>query len=77
MASLGPSRTPYPTKRQVSRLKLQETEAEIQPNGSLTNPLDVYNGEYWGFERVGEFLPVDYVPPLPALRPRPTRKPAA
>ena len=63
MASLGPSRTPYPTKRQVSRLKLQETEAEIQANGTLMNPLDVYNGEYWGFERIGEFLPVDYVPP--------------
>jgi hypothetical protein len=26
------------------------------------NPLDVYNGEYWGFERIGEFLPVDYIP---------------
>ena len=63
MSTLGVSRTPYPAKRQVSRLKLQGREAEIQANGSLLNPLDVYNGEYWGFERIGEFLPVDYIPP--------------
>ena len=69
MSSLGPSRTPYPSKRQVSRLKLQDDEAEIQPNGSLMNPMEVYNGEYWGFERVGEFLPVDYVPPTAAAAP--------
>jgi hypothetical protein len=71
MASLGPSAKPYPTKRQVSRLKLQETEAEIQANGSLMNPLDVYNGEYWGFERIGEFLPFDYDPAATSV-PAPT-----
>ena len=53
----------YPAKRQVSRLKLQGRRAEIQANGSLMNPLDVFNGEYWGFEKIGEFLPVDYQPP--------------
>jgi len=63
MSPLGPSRKPYPTKRQVSRLKLQGRQAEIQANGSPRNPLDVANGEYWGFERIGEFLPFDYVPP--------------
>ena len=62
MSPLGYPRTPYPTKQQVSRLKLQNREAEIQPNGTLMSPLDVYNGEYWGFEKVGEFLPVNYVP---------------
>lgn len=63
MSTLGATRTPYPAKRQVSRLKLQGREAEIQANGSLVNPLEAYNGEYWGFEKIGEFLPVDYVPP--------------
>ncbi len=62
MSSLGLSRTPYPAKRQVSRLRLQEDEAEIQANGAPLNPLDILNGEYWGFERIGEFLPFDYVP---------------
>ena len=63
MSPLGPSRKPYPTKRQVSRLRLQGDEAEIQSNGAPLDPLDVSNGEYWGFERIGEFLPFDYVPP--------------
>ena len=38
MAPLGYSRKPYPAKRQVSRLKLQGREAEIQANGSLLQP---------------------------------------
>ena len=64
MSTLGYPKPPFPTtRRQVSRLKLQGREAEIQANGTLLNPLDVFNGEYWGFEKIGEFLPVDYVPP--------------
>ena len=63
MSPLGYPKIPYPVKRQVSRLKLQGREAAIQANGSLLNPLDVYNGEYWGFEKIGEFLPFDYMPP--------------
>ncbi len=72
MATLGSSRTPYPAPpalRQVSRLRLQVSEAEIQPNGSLMNPLDVSTGEYWGFEKIGEFLPLNYVPPTTASAP--------
>ncbi|SFQ72804.1 carboxypeptidase-like regulatory domain-containing protein [Hymenobacter arizonensis] len=63
MSPLGsvPGKT-FPVQRQVSRLKLRGRQAEIQANGSLMNPLDAYNGEYWGFERIGEFLPVDYAP---------------
>ena len=72
MATLGNSRTTYPSKRQVSRLKLPGREAEIQANGSLMNPLEVYVGEYWGFEKIGEFLPFDYVPPT-AAGTRPTQ----
>ena len=72
MATLGNTRTSYPAKRQVSRLKLPGRQAEIQANGSLMNPLEVYVGEYWGFEKIGEFLPVDYVPPTASGTP-PTR----
>ncbi len=71
MATLGPSRTPYPAQRQVSRLRLQEREAEIQPNGSLANPLDVSTGEYWAFEKIGEFLPLNYEPPTVSAAPAP------
>lgn len=69
MSFLGYPKTPYPLKREVSRLKLQGRQAEIQANGTLLNPLDVFNGEYWGFEKIGEFLPVDYVPTNPAATP--------
>ncbi len=68
MKSLGASRTPYPAKRQVSRLQLFDDEAEIQADGSVLNPLDISVGDYWGFEKIGEFLPYDYVPPT-ALAP--------
>ncbi|GAB2966353.1 hypothetical protein GCM10027048_40840 [Hymenobacter coalescens] len=69
MSPLGASRTPYPAKRQVSRLRLQGREAEIKADGSLMNPLDVSVGEYWGFEKIGEFLPFDYVVPAASAAP--------
>ena len=62
MAALGAARPPYPAQRQVSRLRLTDGEAEIQADGSLLDPLEVSLGEYWGFEKLGEFLPFDYQP---------------
>ncbi len=73
MSTLGYSRTPFPLQRQVSRLQLVDEEAEIQADGSLRNPLSVAIGGYWGFEKIGEFLPYDYVP---TGMPSPTRPPA-
>ena len=78
MNTLGYSRTPYPLQRQVSRLQLADDEAEIQADGSLRNPLTVAIGGYWGFEKIGEFLPYDYVPtgmPSPTAPARPTPVP--
>lgn len=63
MAALGPPGAPAPARRQVSRLRPLVPEAEIQPNGYLINPLAVFVSEYWGFEKIGEFLPLNYVPP--------------
>ena len=62
MNTLGPTRKAYPGQRQVSRVQLTDGEAEIQADGSVRNPLDVAVGGYWGFEKIGEFLPYDYVP---------------
>ena len=62
----GTALTPYLSKRQVSELKLTDGEAEVQADGSLLNPLEVALGGYWGFEKIGEFLPFDYVPPASA-----------
>jgi len=61
----GPA--PLPPDRQVSQLVLMQPEIEIEPNGQLANPLAVFNDEYWGFERMGEFLPHNYLPPLVSL----------
>jgi len=63
MSALGAPDTPEPTRRQVSRLQLLTSEVKIQPNGSLVNPLAVFVSEYWGFEKIGEFLPLNYLPP--------------
>ncbi|MBD2724062.1 carboxypeptidase-like regulatory domain-containing protein [Hymenobacter armeniacus] len=70
-----PTNAPLPpSDRQVSQLVLMVPEIEIQPNGQLTNPLAVFTDEYWGFEKMGEFLPVNYLPPAPAASPSsPTR----
>lgn len=62
MSPLGRTTAIYPAQREVSRLKLNDPEVEIMPNGALADPLAVEVGEYWGFEKIGEFLPLDYVP---------------
>jgi hypothetical protein len=63
MAALDKLGTPAPTQLQVSRLNLVTPEVKIQPNGSLVNPLAVFVSEYWGFEKMGEFSPLNYLPP--------------
>ena len=71
MSPIGPASKTMPTRRQVSRLTLVPDETEINANGTLVNPLDVVTGEYWGFQKIGEFLPLDYAPPAAAM-PAPT-----
>jgi hypothetical protein len=56
------SAPPLPQDRQVSQLVLMQPEVEIEPTGQLANPLAVFTNEYWGFEKMGEFLPVNYLP---------------
>jgi hypothetical protein len=66
MSPIGPAEKTMPAKRQVSRLMLLANETEINENGTLVNPFDVAPGGYWGFQRIGEFLPLDYEPPVAA-----------
>jgi hypothetical protein len=54
---------PLPPDHQVSQLVLMQPEVEIEANGQLANPLAVFTDEYWGFEKMGEFLPLNYLPP--------------
>ena len=53
---------PAPTE-EVSTLYLQVPAVQIFPNGRLAHPLAIYNDGYWGFEKMGEMLPYDYLPP--------------
>ena len=69
----GAAARTVPADRQVSRLVLLAPENEILPNGQLQNPLAVFTDEYWGFEKMGEFLPVNYLPPAPAGPSQPTQ----
>ena len=53
---------PPPPTAQVSTLYLLQPEAEFQANGQLAEPLSVFTEGYWAFEKMGEFLPLDYAP---------------
>ena len=58
--------------QQVSELVPLLREIEILPNGQLANPLGVLTDEYWGFEKMGEFLPLNYLPPAATSPSQPT-----
>ena len=55
---------PVRPEQQVSVLHLLRP-ADIMPTGQLSDPLAVYTEGYWGFEKIGELLPVDYEPATP------------
>lgn len=58
-----PGQPPTHPARQESVLHLLQPAVEIAPTGQLYDPLAVYTEGYWGFEKIGELLPVDYEPP--------------
>ncbi|HEX8506471.1 MAG TPA: carboxypeptidase-like regulatory domain-containing protein [Hymenobacter sp.] len=60
----GPNFTWVRPRHQESVVHLQQPEAEIESFGALVVPLAVLNEDYWGFEKIGELLPLDYQPPL-------------
>lgn len=61
-APLGPAAARPTAVLEVSELRLLGPEALILPTGNLSNPLSVQVDGYWGFEKVGEALPLDYSP---------------
>ncbi|UTA67371.1 carboxypeptidase-like regulatory domain-containing protein [Emticicia sp. 21SJ11W-3] len=50
---------------QVSILSMLEPPALVEKNGHLINPLSIIFEGRWGNEKIGELLPLDYVPELP------------
>lgn len=71
MSPLGRTKGTYPAQREVSRLILLDPEVEILPSGDPADSQAVVVGEYWGFEKIGELLPRNYVPPGHAAVPLP------
>ena len=59
----GPDFTSVRPRYQESVVHLQQPEAEVEAIGALVVPLAVLNEDYWGFEKIGELLPLDYQPP--------------
>lgn len=64
-------RKPEPSS-QASTLYLLQPEVGLLPNGQVAEPLAVFTEGYWAFEKLGEFLPVDYAPDPPLV---PVQKP--
>ena len=61
-AALG--KAVYEPVLEESQLRLLGPEALILANGYLANPLSIKVDGYWSFEKIGEALPLDYVPAL-------------
>ncbi|OWP64406.1 hypothetical protein CDA63_03240 [Hymenobacter amundsenii] len=61
-----------PPTPQVSTLYLLQPGVRLLPDGQLAEPLAIFTEGYWAFEKMGEFLPLDYAPNLP---PVPAQKP--
>ncbi|GAB3530987.1 carboxypeptidase-like regulatory domain-containing protein [Pontibacter brevis] len=47
---------------QTSVLYLQSDEVFLEPNGNIVEPLNVFFEGYWGWEKLGDMLPLDYEP---------------
>jgi hypothetical protein len=44
----------------ISTLSLQQIPAELDVTGTFSNPLAAIFGGYWGWEKIGNMLPLDY-----------------
>lgn len=47
---------------QTSVIYLQTDEVLLEPNGNIVEPLHVFFEGYWGWEKLGDMLPLDYQP---------------
>ncbi|MFD1188459.1 carboxypeptidase-like regulatory domain-containing protein [Pontibacter rugosus] len=49
---------------QTSVLSLQTDAVLLEPNGNVSDPLSLFVEGYWGWEKLGAMLPLDYQPAL-------------
>lgn len=71
----GPNFTYTRPKHEESVVHLLQPEAPVESYGALVPPLAALTEGYWGFEKIGEMLPLDYQP-LPTPAKAATAKPA-
>jgi CarboxypepD_reg-like domain len=51
-------------RSQNSWIKMRDegTFIEFESNGYITNPMDFYSYGYWGYEKIGDMMPMNYIP---------------
>jgi len=61
VAASSPFRTRQPTY-QTSVISMKEEQVFLEKSGSISDPLALVFEDYWGWEKVGDMLPLDYEP---------------
>jgi hypothetical protein len=61
VSASSPFRTRQPTY-QTSVISMKEKEVILDKSGSISDPLALVFEDYWGWEKVGDMLPLDYEP---------------
>ena len=51
-------------RSQNSWIKMREENGfiEFETNGYIRNPMEFYSYGYWGYEKIGDMMPINYVP---------------
>lgn len=62
VASTNPFKKRQPTF-QTSVISMKEKPVVLDKSGSTSNPLALIVEDYWSWEKVGDMLPLDYIPP--------------
>lgn len=52
------------SKSQNSWIKMRDDDEfiEFESNGYIRNPMDFYSYGYWGYEKIADMMPINYVP---------------
>ncbi|MCE7044318.1 carboxypeptidase-like regulatory domain-containing protein [Dyadobacter sp. CY312] len=61
VAASSPFRKRQPTY-QTSVVSMKEKQVLLETSGSISDPLALVFEDYWGWEKVGDMLPLDYEP---------------
>lgn len=61
VAASSPFRKRQPTY-QTSVISMKEEQVLLEKSGSISDPLALIFEDYWGWEKVGDMLPLDYEP---------------